>query len=243
MTIMGAYDRWAWAYDDLIRNRNPVVELSYDWVLEVVGEWRGRQVCDLGCGQGELARRMAQRGAIVTAVDHSPAILRVANSYCNPSGITYVWGDARDPDTLPKGPFDVVVMNLMLMDVDDFQRVFASAAVLVGAGGAAVWTVMHPCFQSPYSEPLEDEQGRLSHRRVSHYASQWWRSSRPGTLRAALGAYHRTLSDYVNSFVGAGFDIRLMAEPVVAKHVPLEPDQECHRYIPPILGVFDVKRR
>lgn len=67
MTIMGAYDRWAWAYDDLIRNRNPVVELSYDWVLEVVGEWRGRQVCDLGCGQGELARRMAQRGAIVTA--------------------------------------------------------------------------------------------------------------------------------------------------------------------------------
>ncbi|WP_167758801.1 class I SAM-dependent methyltransferase [Thermaerobacter sp. FW80] len=31
----------------------------------------------------------------------------------------------------PKGPFDVVVMNLMLMDVDDLQRVFASAAVCV----------------------------------------------------------------------------------------------------------------
>lgn len=240
---MKSYDEWGQAYDALVRRKTPVIELSYDFVLRQLGDIRNKKVCDLGCGQGEMARRMALQGGIVTGVDISQTMIVLARSYSTPPYVTYVCADARKPSLLPDAAFDAVVINLMLMDVMEFEAVFAAASRLLSDGGMAVWTIMHPCFESPHSEPLDDGTGRLSHRRVSQYSPQWWRSGREGTLRAALGAFHRPLSGYVNAFVRAGFEILEMGEPVVPKHVPLEPDQESHYVLPPLLGVVGVRKR
>jgi 2-polyprenyl-3-methyl-5-hydroxy-6-metoxy-1,4-benzoquinol methylase len=46
-----------------------------------VGEADGGRVCDLACGQGILARELAERGAAAEGVDVSEKMLRIARRF------------------------------------------------------------------------------------------------------------------------------------------------------------------
>jgi ubiquinone/menaquinone biosynthesis C-methylase UbiE len=41
-------------------------------------DWRGRDVLEIGCGDGRLTRRLAALGARVRAIDPDPALVRAA---------------------------------------------------------------------------------------------------------------------------------------------------------------------
>src|SRR5688572_31039681 len=49
-----------------------------DQALDMLGDVRGRSVLELGCGSGALTRRLVRRGAVVTSVDGSSAMLATA---------------------------------------------------------------------------------------------------------------------------------------------------------------------
>src|SRR5947208_16303026 len=49
-------------------------------MLALLGDVRGKNVLDLGCGEGGYARELAKRGARVTGVDGSPRLVEVARS-------------------------------------------------------------------------------------------------------------------------------------------------------------------
>ncbi len=53
-------------------------------MLAMLGEVRGRNVLDLGCGEGGYARELAKRGAAVTGVDGSARLIEVARSRSTP---------------------------------------------------------------------------------------------------------------------------------------------------------------
>jgi 2-polyprenyl-3-methyl-5-hydroxy-6-metoxy-1,4-benzoquinol methylase len=69
------YDPWAACYDT---DDNPLVALEEPRVDELLGEVCGLTVLDIGCGTGRHAIRLAARGAIVHALDFSPAMLERA---------------------------------------------------------------------------------------------------------------------------------------------------------------------
>ena len=92
---MGQYDEFAVEYDQAVRRRSPVIELAYEFVLKQLGPVPGKKVCDLGCGQGELSRRMAGLGAHVTGVDVSGELLNIANSYSPAPSIAWIVDDAQ----------------------------------------------------------------------------------------------------------------------------------------------------
>ena len=91
----------------------------------------------------------------------------------------------------------------MLMDVPDFHKVFQSSYRILKPKGITIWVIMHPCFQSPHSETLEDGS-----RKITNYSEQWWKSNGNGTIRGTLGAYHRSLESYINSFISIGFRLK-----------------------------------
>jgi magnesium-protoporphyrin O-methyltransferase len=70
---------------------------------------RGARVLDAGCGAGQMAIELAERGAYVTAIDISPSLLDVARRRTPDhlaGQITYRAGDMLDPDL---GTFDAAV--------------------------------------------------------------------------------------------------------------------------------------
>jgi SAM-dependent methyltransferase len=62
-----------------------------------LGSQRPRiRVVDLGCGTGRLAIALANAGALVTAVDPNPAMLRWARSKPGADSVTWIEGTAVD---------------------------------------------------------------------------------------------------------------------------------------------------
>lgn len=67
----------------------------------------GQPVLDLGCGEGLVARALAERGAQVTGVDLSRGLIERARRQetADPLGIDYRVGDARTLHDFPDERF------------------------------------------------------------------------------------------------------------------------------------------
>ena len=103
------------------------VDLTRDWPREPVAivpdDLRDAQVLDMACGYGVASRYLAERGAAVTAVDLSEKLLARAVDIeaRQPLGIRYIRGDAATTRWWDGEPFDGVLCNMALMDIDDLD--------------------------------------------------------------------------------------------------------------------------
>src|SRR5947209_2283826 len=66
-------------------------------LITLIGDVHGQYVCDLACGQGWIARELAQRGAQVTGVDVATTLLDLARQQeeQQPLGLLYLQDDAQ----------------------------------------------------------------------------------------------------------------------------------------------------
>lgn len=68
----------------------------------------GMQVLDVGCGTGITSKFMAERGAIVTAIDISPKMIEFARENSAHENVTYMVADFGEP--LELGEHNLVTM-------------------------------------------------------------------------------------------------------------------------------------
>ena len=208
-----AYDDYSAWYDRYVREQPIYRDVVMPGMLELVGEVAGQRVLDLACGQGWLARVLAQSGARVTGMDLSTELLALARRYEDeePLGVRYVQDDAQTLAAFESGTFDGVICTLALMDIPDYEAALRAARRVLAPGGWLVLALTHPCFQSPYARADLDASGPT--RVIRRYLTEgYWRSDAQG-VRAKLGSYHRTLSSYLNALLAAGFTLERMTEP------------------------------
>jgi SAM-dependent methyltransferase len=103
----------------------------------------GDRVLDLGCGTGQLARRLAEAGADVTGVDSSHDMIDAARDrHGERDGLRFVHGDARDLPALfgDAKPFDAVFSNAALhwIPADDHDAVLGGVSTVLTSGGQFV---------------------------------------------------------------------------------------------------------
>jgi ubiquinone/menaquinone biosynthesis C-methylase UbiE len=114
-------------------------------LLDLAGPVAGLVICDLGCGEGHLARYLAGQGGQVVGVDISIALLQLARARSG-RDVRFVQDAAQQLRTLPDGAFDLVVSNLALMDIPDLAATYAAVQRVLRADGRFVFAVTHPCF-------------------------------------------------------------------------------------------------
>jgi SAM-dependent methyltransferase len=118
----------------------PLDEQAVGFALDVVGT--AARVLDLGCGDGQLAARLAAAGAAVTGVDPSEAALERARK-ANPE-LDFAMPRADDSLPLADSSFDAVVCVHVLEHVADTQMLVSEARrVLVPGGRLAVAVPWH----------------------------------------------------------------------------------------------------
>lgn len=210
---VAAYDAIAEWYDRWLRER-PIHDLVVPTLFALTGDIVGQRVCDLACGQGIVARLLAQRGARVVGVDLSRRLLALARrcEVAEPRGVSYLQGDARAL-ALAAETFDGVLCNLALMDMPDLAAVCGEVRRVLRPQGWFVFTITHPCFETPASRWVSAAEGG-GHREVRDYfvEGQWYSADQHG-VRGKVGAYHRTLSTYLNTLFAAGLRPEQFSEP------------------------------
>jgi SAM-dependent methyltransferase len=171
-----------------------------------------RRVLDLGCGEGQLARRAVDGGARhVVGVDLSAAQIREARR--RGGGPSYVRGTVTEVPARSAW-FDAIVACLVLEHVEDLDGALDEVQRVLRPGGRFVVLVNHPLFQTPGSGWVDD--------RVLDPPEQYWRVG-PYLPEAVtveqvdagvrLPFFHRPLGRYVNALAARGLFVTRMAEP------------------------------
>ena len=212
-SMESTYDQVAADYDEWVGAGSALDDATF---TELTGEVTGQEICVVACGQGREARYLSKQGAVVTGVDLSEKLIEKARLHeeAEPLGITYRHGDAHTLDGLADDSFDGVVCHMALMDIPNLDEAVHSMARVVKPGGWFVLSITHPCFKTPATGEIVDHVDQSVRRTVGkYYVEGYWDG--PGIHRNALpvGAYHRTLSTYVNTLADAGFVIDRLREP------------------------------
>ncbi len=129
-------------------------------VLDELVEVNGRDILDVGCGEGELARRLARAGARVVGLDPLAAALEHAGEAALSGPVVrYLEGSAQALP-FPAASFDVVVFFNSLHHVPtvSMDAALAEAARVLRANG--VLYVQEPLAEGSFFElvrSVEDE--------------------------------------------------------------------------------------
>lgn len=103
---------------------------------------QGTRWLDAGCGSGVLARQVASRGALVTAVDASPAMIAQGDAAQAPhSAIAFQLIRSIESLPFPDGAMDGVLCSSVLEYVDDPRTALREFSRVLAPGGVAVITV------------------------------------------------------------------------------------------------------
>ena len=209
-------------WDELAKTYAASREVSADKLIEwpaqlrMVGDVRGLDVLDVGCGTGEKARYFAEHGAAsVMGVDPSTGFAESWASHGECANLRLVRAGFEDLATLPELSgkwFDRVVCFQALMYARDIRETVKDFAGLLKPGGALVLSVPHPFrFALLKSELGEWEPGAAyQHTAPYRYPSPW----KPDLyLEHAMPR----VSDYLNALADAGLRLVGCEEPAVTE--------------------------
>jgi 2-polyprenyl-3-methyl-5-hydroxy-6-metoxy-1,4-benzoquinol methylase len=189
-------------------------------ILGYIGDVRGKRVLDLACGQGYLTQILAESGAVVTGVDLSIELLKIArkNEEERKNGVEYLHRDAADLQGIDSGTFDIIVCNMALHDIGNLQATMNECGRVLRPGGLFVFSILHPIADGLKSgEAEKDFIGSFV--RLRHYKKT---CELPHRAYRAFGIslHHRPLDAYLNGLFAAGFSVRGFRE------IPAEQDSE-----------------
>ena len=114
-------------------------QLEGQLILELAGDISGCRVLDVGCGDGSFAIELVRRGAVITGIDASAAMIAAARSKAtrHHADVSFQVAEAAH---LPfeAEQFDVVTAITILCFVDNAAPVFREIARVLKPGGRLV---------------------------------------------------------------------------------------------------------
>ncbi len=250
------WDRNADFWDERMGEGNAFHKLLIEPTqLDLLSLKRGERVLDIGCGNGQFARKMASLGADVVAVDAAPRMIENARRRTPPDAecegrVRYEVVDASDEKAMLKlgeSSFDAAVCTMVLMDMASILPVARMVRRLLKPTGRMVFSVMHPCFNSTegFTQIFEreDQEGEIIERlsvRVTRYIEPHAHKGQAMSGQPmAQNYFHRPLSTLLGVFFKAGFVVDALKEPVFPVDVPGDDGFGWLMYkdIPPVLSV------
>ena len=170
--------------------------------ISLLGDAAGRRVLDVGCGAGPLTAWMAERGAEVTGIDVSPAMLQLARDRVGDRA-TFLVADVSEPLTFAgDATFDLVVASLVLHYLADWEAPLREFRRVLRPGGAVVLSSHHPTMDAELHSPDD-------YFAVTHVTEIWSKGS--GDFPVTF--WRRPITAMADAIAAAGFVIERLLEP------------------------------
>lgn len=181
-------------------------------IRTLLPDLKGKRILDIGCGAGDFAAFCVDSGAVlVEGNDISFNMIRLAKEKYDQKGIIFKQTAIEDMN-LQQGAYDLIVSSLALHYVEDFAEAIQNIATGLQAGGQFIFSIQHPIYTSNMGpENWLEDNGKLNGFRVWRYFEKGERKE--DWLVEGVIMYHRTISDVLNTLIGAGFILEEVKEP------------------------------
>jgi 2-polyprenyl-3-methyl-5-hydroxy-6-metoxy-1,4-benzoquinol methylase len=192
--------------------------------LGILGDIAGLRILDMGCGVGQNAIALTRLGAHVTAVDFSERQIDEARALAGQCGIEtdFIISDIGSIPSLKAETFDLALSVCAIAFVKDEARVFAEAFRLLRLGGRFIISDMHP-LQYILDENRRGVEFNNSYPfKPIHMRWRWDFESdnKRGPVEAGFEHYVRSVPNYCNSLIAAGFSVCRILEPKPTSRTP-----------------------
>ena len=225
-----------WWQDHFTDGADPEYE---EQILPLMAAWvrPGDRVCEVGCGEGQVARVVSRAGA-ASVVGVDPSLNQVAAGVARAGGPVYVRADAEHLP-LGDGSVDAVVVCLVYEHLDAIDAAVAEVVRVLVPGGRFLLMLNHPLLQTPGSGWVDDH--------LVDPPEQYWQVGdylEPAVVveEVAKGVHirfvHRPLGVYLNTLADAGLVLERVDEPSPPPgFLAAAPGYESARHIPRLLAL------
>jgi ubiquinone/menaquinone biosynthesis C-methylase UbiE len=183
--------------------------------MSIIGPVAGKRVLEIGCGGAQASIAFAKQGAVVTAIDVASSEIEFARelAQAHQVSIGFHQRDMADLSPVASASQDVVFSAYAFNYADDLFSCFKEAHRVLASGGLFVWSGAHP-----FGHSIDHNTLRLSR---SYFETG--KSVVGEETGCAFASVHRTVSDYFNLLVDAGFVLEGMVEPDSRQRYPYDP--------------------
>lgn len=169
----------------------------------------GTRTLEVGCGEGRVARDLAERGHQVTALDNAAGLLRHARD-ADATGSYLAAEGVHLP--LRSGCFDLVVAYNALQVVDDMRGTVRECARVLRPGGHLCVCVAHPL--TDMGDWVDDtDPPRFTVRSTYFEKTRVEETVERDGLRMTFRGWTYTLEQYALALNDAEFAIEVIHEP------------------------------
>lgn len=172
-----------------------------------VGDLRGKELLDAGCGDGWYSNCFYQQNALVTGCDGSSGMIQIARAKY--PALRFDLVDLQASLPYHSGQFEVVFCNLVLMDVKHIEKLASEISRILKPGGFFFFSIVHPCF---YLGDWEIDEVGKKVKIIRDYIGQ---RSETNNFWGVTTHYHRPISYYFNLFSDNGLFVKRLEEPAI----------------------------
>jgi len=170
--------------------------------IALLGDVTGLRVLEVGCGPGGLTHWLAEHGAVVTAMDVSREMIRLASERLGDRA-RLLTADLSDPLTFAAdASVDLVVASLVLHYLADWTAPLAEFHRVLAPGGTVVFSTHHPAMNWQLHSP-EDYFA------IMQVTETWHKGGQPFDVTF----WRRPLTAMTAAITSAGFVIDQLVEP------------------------------
>lgn len=210
-------------------------------LFKEIGNVHGKEVLEIGCGNGYWLRILAKKGAKCTGFDVAKNQIEIAKNSPFADKINYFIADATKKTKLKK-KFDIIFIEHVLLEIPNLIKIkslFRETYRLMKNGGLFIVSDLHPFApQSEYSR-LHIEKGY-------HYFKSGARvkifSKKPDGKFITYVDIHWTLQNVINAITDSGFVITKIIEPNPSKKLAKKYPALKDRYNKPLTIMIKSKK-
>ncbi len=217
----------AWTY--LARHGRDVTRdnLNTPAFLEMLPDVKGLRGLDIGCGEANNTRLVAQLNATMSGIDASEVFINHAihAEKEKPLGIEFHTASAAK---LPfeNETFDFVMATMFLMDVPEPLLCIQEAYRVIKNGGFFQFSITHPCFQTRRWQWVSENEKKVGVVCGDYFEGPQgeihrWTFTNSSTdeqqkfEKFKVPTFYWTLSEWLNWLITAGFVLEQFCEPTI----------------------------
>lgn len=202
---------------DFQEERKIPIEINYgpgspnEDSLNLIGNVKGKNVLEIGCGGAQCGIAFAKKGANVVGIDLSETQLGYAQKLAkeNNVNIEFHQGDITNLGLIESNSKDIVFSSWALLYVEDINSCFKEVYRVLKKEGIFVFSTFHPFWKTISGETLKV---KMKYFDVGRYSEPH--------KKGLFVEYHHKMCDFINAIIESRLSLEKVLEPDSGKDYP-----------------------